>query len=188
MIPYLQNISSIKKPLETEAANAILEIKNKPNNKDKKNSKNSGHENNNYLDQPNNEDNIFSINSLIYFLEDFLENRLSSKLNDDPPQKTSSFKPWVKTEHSNMNSKPNTASKKAAIAYAHGAEAIQTTLNNPMKEKKNNEALIDIYHLLRDLRDLRNDGINKIKLDKDGTFIDSIYKAVQMAKIEVSNQ
>ncbi len=188
MIPYLQNISSIKKPLETEATNTILEIKNKPNNKDQKINKDSSHEGNKYLDQPNNEDNIFSVNALIYFLEDFLEHRLSSKLHDNPPQKTSSFKPWVKTEHSNMNEKPYTAPKKAAIAYAHGAEAIQTTLHNPVKEKKNNEDIIDIYHLLRDLRDLRNDGINKIKLDKDGTFIDSIYKAVQMAKIEMGNQ
>ena len=89
-----------------------------------------------------------------------------------------------------MNEKPSIVPKNAAIAYAHGAKAMQLAHAMPGHHltgiEKNNETITDIYHLLRDLRDLRHEGINKIKLDKDGTFIDSIYKAVQSAKLEVN--
>ncbi len=184
MFPYINNNDPLKKPLKTEVVSTVPKIKNNSKNNAKDNQKpsNKPHSNisNNSCD---NDDNIFSVNSLIYFLEDFLEHRLSSKLQNSEPENISTNKPWIKTDHSNMNEKPYIPPKKAAIAYAHGAEVIQANIKASDNNKHHNENISDIYHLLRDLRDLRDDGISKIKLGKNGTFIDSIHSAVQIAKI-----
>ena len=61
MIPYLPNISSIKKPLETEAVDRVQEIKGTLKGKKENIDSNLYHKKDHYSDITSEENNIFSI-------------------------------------------------------------------------------------------------------------------------------
>ena len=183
MFSNVQNVNSVAKPLETEATDARLR-KEHSNDVVDPEQDNQGRQ---HFEQQDNEANAFSINALIYFLEDFLEARLSSKLSvATNSQDVSSIAPWMKAEHSNVNEKPRIQPKSAANAYAHGADTIQQD-NTPEKTKHDYpENVNDAYHLLRDLRDLRDAGVTELRLDNRVTFFEGVHNAVYLAKLELS--
>tara|TARA_R110001592_G_scaffold3525_8_gene19862 strand:- start:27077 stop:27652 length:576 start_codon:yes stop_codon:yes gene_type:complete len=185
MFSFVQNISSALKPLDIEAADTRLRRGQNP--EEAVDHDKSGHKDD-HADKSDSEANAFSINALICFLEDFLEARLSSKLNESVPQNVSSFAPWMKAEHSNTNEMPALPSKRAANAYAHGAEVMKKAGMPPTQDKQHQdeEKVNDVYHLLRDLRDLRDAGITHLRLTDGPTFLTGISSAVQMAKIGVA--
>ncbi len=187
MYSNIQSISSKPKPLETEAADARLRDKAK-NADEEATLHDRDDQRKEVFEDSDNDTNVFSINALIYFLEDFLEARLSSKLNEADEKGVSSIAPWIKTEHSNVNEKPYVQPNRAANAYAHGAEVSKNTAQEDSVEtnvQHNNEKVSDVYHLLRDLRDLRDGGISQLNLHKSATFLDGISSAVQTAKLEL---
>ncbi len=190
MYSNIQSINSTPKSLETEATDARLRNKAKQDeiiDQDARKRQQDG-----FSQEPDNETNIFSVNALICFLEDFLEARLSSKLNKDVPpnQKVSSFAPWMKADHSNANDRPHVPANRAANAYAHGAETVKGVVRGQEPSTTghhlNDDNMNDVYHLLRDLRDLRDDGQKQLRLDAKLTFMDGVYSAVQDAKIKAS--
>lgn len=190
MYSNIQSINSTPKPLETEATDARLRNKGKQDetiDQDAQKHKQGG-----FAQESENETNIFSINALICFLEDFLESRLSSKLNADIPknQDVSSFAPWMKADYSNANDKPHIPANRAANAYARGANTINMrpsgTITSDQTHHLNDDNMNDVYHLLRDLRDLRDSGQKQLRLNGTLTFMDGVYSAVQSAKIKAS--
>lgn len=186
MYPSVHNVNSALKNLETEATDARLRKRKQEREiSDQGGSLRQGEGD---FHDAEREDNLFSINALILFLEDFLEARLLSTLHDyDPTPQVSSVSPWVNKNISNTNEKPSIPPNKAASAYARGANTIKRIVkpspyhgDNAAESKVN-----DVYHLLRDLRDLRNDGHSQLRLDGNaGTFFEGISRAVQIAKQE----
>ena len=181
MFSNVQNVNSVSKPLETEATDARLRRENHSEDIVDHDQRDHGH-NSEELDS---EMNIFSINALIYFLEDFLEARLSSKLNESStPENVSSIAPWMKSEPSNANEKPYIPPKSAANAYAHGADTIKS--DNAQEKHSHHEKVSDAYHLLRDLRDLRDAGITQLRLNSASTFFEGVHNAVHAEKLRLS--
>jgi len=191
MYPSVHNVNSAPKTLEAEATDArlrrhkedqdILNQKKRDQNEDR--------------DKQNAESdaNVFSINALILFLEDFLEARLSSRLNQyEQPERVSVISPWVNKNISNSNDQhPGVLPNRAARAYAHGANTIKrlvrpTSYTESPEDLPSEKQVHDVYHLLRDLRDLRDTGKKQLRLDGGETFLEGISKAVQIAKLDVA--
>lgn len=190
MYPSVHNVNSAPKTLEAEATDARL----------RKHKEDQDILNQNKRDQDENHDkrnaqsdeNVFSISALILFLEDFLEARLSSRLNQyEQPERVSVISPWVSKDISNSNEqRPGILPNRAARAYAHGANTIKRLVGNvsntPNEDLPNEKQVQDVYHLLRDLRDLRDTGKKQLRLDGGETFLEGISKAVQIAKLDVA--
>jgi|GEM_PF-2714165 len=148
MFSDIQNIHSASEPLKTEAVDSRLGNKNNSNkDQNKSRAKSDGDDenkqtstdeaNSNALNNPdttvNNKDdesiNRFSVDSLIFFLEDFLEDHMillamqKSKMQDDPHiqptkvvstqkqvQDISTSAPWLRSKHVNSNPSTNPSS------------------------------------------------------------------------------
>ena len=122
MLSIIQNITSVLNPIEPKKIGEGFSKK---------------HHDKSYIskDHPENEDQamsekdyeIFSITSIIKFLEDFIESRLGSKSFDNNNIEQSQIAPWLKTTQSNDQ-------KIATKAYAHAAKTLHRTLT---KQKTN---------------------------------------------------
>ncbi len=170
MISIVENASSILKPLETRAIDKYVEEKHPDVKSATKDRRNKKHDNTN-----NNEEDGFttiSVKALILFLENFLEERLNSKLNLNSPEKPTQESPWLKHEPSN-----DMQSKKAANAYAHAAKAARISVNK-IKHSSAPE-LKKIYELIKDLRRLQECGVKYLNVESEKALINGIIDAVK---------
>ena len=191
MYPSVHNVNSAPKTLEAEATDARL--RRHKEDQDVLNRKKKDQDGHSDQHNPDNDGNVFSINALILFLEDFLETRLSSRLNQyEQPERVSVISPWVNKDISNGNEQSGgVLPNRAARAYAHGANTIKrmvrpTSYTESPEDSPNENQVHDVYHLLRDLRDLRDSGKKQLRLDGGETFLEGISKAVQIAKMDVA--
>tara|TARA_R110002072_G_scaffold268233_2_gene427265 strand:+ start:650 stop:1204 length:555 start_codon:yes stop_codon:yes gene_type:complete len=118
-----------------------------------------------------------SIDSLILFLEDFLENRLHAKLQPEDKNgenKGNQFSTWMPHRPSNGNI-PQT--QNAIKAYRR-----TTTLEKPIfrKESALHDDIKDSYTVLCQLRVLKKRGIFNLTISNQKRFIDSIWDAVSI--------
>ena len=187
MFSLVQNITSALKPLEPEAVDARLGKK--PNKQGVTDDEHSGrHENSDIsVGTDTGEHSILSVKSIILFLEDFLELRLSSALPDHSHSgEQLSFAPWFSKRQSN-DASGSLRSQKAIKAYAHAAETVRKIEKH---ERHGQEAVKDdaqmqvksIYALIRDLRGLQESGTGYLKINSQKTFLDGIALAVALAK------
>lgn len=179
----VQNITSALKPLETEGVDARLNKKPDEGVTEREQRSQTQDE-----DVPPSTDigeySILSVKSILLFLEDFLELRLSSTVSDNSRDgEQLSFAPWFSKRQSN-DSGAISRSKKAVKAYAKAAKTIRKHSNEPQKQEKQLEKteIKGLYSLIRVLRDLQDDGVGYLKIDSQKTFLDGIYFAVDQAK------
>ncbi|PCJ99057.1 MAG: hypothetical protein COA45_06330 [Zetaproteobacteria bacterium] len=193
MFSLVQNITSALKPLETEAVDARLGKKPKKStttSDDLDDEVAKTHENHDDLREEQTDDySILSIKSIILFLEDFLELRLSSVLSDrEHKGEQLSFAPWFSKRQSN-DSGTSVRSKNAIKAYAHAAETSGRAVyykpqqQDDVKEKQASQIQVkSLYSLIRDLRKLQQRGTGYLKINTQKTFLDGIYLAVNLEK------
>lgn len=184
MFYVVQNITSALKPLERKAVDSRLGKKSKHANKTEHNSPETIDDRDTVSDDDFGEYSILSIKSILLFLEDFLELHLSSILPDESHQgEQLSFAPWLSKQRSNdFNVDPR--SNGAAKAYAHAAKTIGKPLQQKSGQQKQvmPEKVKNVYALIRDLRNLQDNGIGYLKINSQKTFLDGIYLAVQGLK------
>lgn len=166
MSTYVPNIGSVK-PYEAEALDAKLQKRRKD--QDGAQSRKEHSE-----DQIEDTDTgqILSVQALILFLEDFLESRLGSKLQNTPEESSNAFDKWFQKKPSNAND--------AAQAYRQGARTSRGAVHKVSTEDGKVD-LSHIYGLIRDLRDLRRAGVHALRLAPDTDFIDGIALASRQA-------
>jgi hypothetical protein len=169
MFSDIQNIGSASEPLKTEAVDSRLSNKNKDgenhNNKRSKNEdsvkKTLGEDinKNDITARVNNADdesvNRFSLDSLIFFLEDFLEEHMTqptainNETPDNEPKDISTTAPWLRSKHVNSNARKKLAPplssltskdqrnvvppRYAAHAYAH--RALSNSISQPTLQR-----------------------------------------------------
>jgi len=183
MFNFVQNISSALKSYETKAADANMKQKRGTADYVTGASDHSEHEDSTpalYGD----DESIVSVKALILFLEDYIEARLSSKLNQIEPQKQDdNFAPWLRTEHSNANMPQTADSKNAANAYA-SSSSLSKTGQERAKHKLAHGELKEVYGLVQDLRQIQKSDVFYIRIDDDKSFLDSIFEAVKKRKID----
>lgn len=174
MFSFVQNITSVLKPYETKAVDARLKRRGRDDSTAPQDHKAPKHSE---VVSEAQEGQVLSVESLILFLEDFLESRLDSKLNSGSMVDDDSFAPWLKQEHSNNNTNA------AAQAYAHCAKTAQR--NHRTKPVKTDLSLV--YGLIRDLRRLKALGVKVLRLDEACNFIEGISAAVLAEKERLHN-
>lgn len=172
--PIVPNVVPFLKRYETAPTDSHAYNPNKDNNKHHERKENATDSKTLHSDKMET-----SIDSLILFLEDFLENRLHAKLQ--PENKTgegegkhNQFSTWMHPRPSNGNI-PQT--QNAIKAYRR-----TTTLEKPIcrKESALHDDIKDSYILLCRLRTLKKRGILSLSITSKKRFIDSIWDAVSI--------
>lgn len=203
MFSFVQNIVSALEPLKIGAIDSRFE---KNNDQVQVDQDASGE---NSQDQSFNEEslssleeghsNSFSVNSLIYFLEDFLESSLSSNIDVFSPKNQhhgndiSTIKPWLKPAHNNninrqrsTSDNTNAYAKQAAYAYADRASSTNRIKRDQDRDKatqtNKQDNLHNIYNLIRDLRVLKRSGVTHLNVLDNATFLDGVNSAISMNK------
>lgn len=186
MFSLVQNITSALKPLETEAVDARLDKQPKKPRVTEDEHSERHDDNDSTMGTDIGEYSILSVKSIILFLEDFLELRLSSALSDHSQSgEQLSFAPWF-SKHQSNDLSGSLRSQKAIKAYAHAAETVRKI---DKRERRGQEATQDeaqmknIYALIRDLRVLQEGGTGYLKINSRKTFLDGIALAVELAKV-----
>ena len=130
---------------------------------------------------PENQDgSSISIQSLIWFFEDYLQSRLGKKAGKH--KVSNSIKPWMKTEHSNSNGVVISPAK-AAQKYNENSEIAFDTLSDTHHEQDEiRSELKDVYFLIQDLRILGDAGVETLLIKNDKPFMSGVAAAVERYK------
>lgn len=183
MLPTIKDVKFPKYD-EAQSADARLELNHdKPESGNKKGRKKQGLQENadDYIRE------TFSLQSLIIYLEHYIEDHLPAKENNNslPSQSVEQpddFRNWFDPTHQNTNTSEH---KRAAKAYAQTVQAAQKNLHyrketrQPSEEVEIKYSLNDIYRLLWDLRTLNEKGIKHLEISTKESFIPAIENAVK---------
>lgn len=215
MFSYVQNIGSASESLKAKAVDSRLGDKNKHSQKNQNNEKSGPliYEGDVSLENlenlENREDtNHFSIDSLIYFLEDFLELHLNTFPAEDGrfhEPYISSLPPWLRSKHSNLNvsrplaedvletkaSQNKVAARYAVHAYTHRSLSANVRpapldRHKTIKAEEQNENVTIVYDLIDDLRILKLAGVTHLNVGDSMTFLEGIDAAIK--NINIYNQ
>jgi len=131
----------------------------------------------------------FSAQSLIMYIEKYIEDHLLEEGGDDVQepmsliQKQENFRGWYNPAHNNSNSIER---KRAVLAYAQTVRTAQknrnftcTQANENLDDKQDLYSLNDAYRLLWDLRKLNEKGIKRLEINTNEAFIVAIENAVK---------
>lgn len=185
MFYTIGNINPASKTIETEAVDSHLEDRGRSG-QEQNAEQGSDNDGLRYTGEWENELTELSVDALIRFLEDCLETRLTSQVLPEPT-KVDTTSPWMKTEHSNTNdsASKNVLPRNVANAYAHGAKAVKISSTYQSKDTESKSPTSNqtknkiVYHLIRDLRDLKTKGLTSLRIDNTkGSFLKSIEKSV----------
>lgn len=177
MFYLTQSINSALKPLEIEAVDARLG----------KNTQKFDVMDDEYPDNDNAENvmginaeeyTILSVKSIILFLEDYLEERLTSTVYDHNNKEDKIlFPPWFSKQQSN-DIGGKVISKAAIAAYAHAAEI---SYNSGKFEfpRDIDLQLNAIYSLIKNLRVLQGNGVEYLKIYSRRTLIKGVVAAIK---------
>ncbi len=182
MFSLVKSINSALKPLEIEAIDSRLD---KNNNKFNGMSSDRSDVNEDAKsDFSADEHIILSVKSIILFLEDYLEAKLSSKApKSEFSEGDNDIAPWFKQNHSNDIVGSSVNSKKAVTAYSHAAE-ISHKSNKFRQQGKTDIQLQFVYSLINNLRVIHNNGIEHLKIDCRKTFIYGVADAVKKVRLK----
>ncbi|MDH5722165.1 MAG: hypothetical protein OEY94_02440 [Alphaproteobacteria bacterium] len=133
----------------------------------------------------------FSVQSLIIYLENYIEDHLleegEEKVQEPSEftQKQEKLSGWYNPDHNNSSSAER---KKAVLAYARTARAAQkdryfsgTQTDKNFDRSRNTYSLNEIYRLLWDLRGLNEKGVKRLKINTNETLIVAIENAIKTA-------
>ncbi|MGH1456260.1 MAG: hypothetical protein ACRBDI_05730 [Alphaproteobacteria bacterium] len=125
---------------------------------------------------------VLSIESLIWFLEDFLEERMKKSSKASDKNIDQDFKPWFRSEASNSNADSPSPRKVAGI-YDKNAKTFSATRSSERSSQVEvHSDLKDVYFLIQDLRVLKEHGVQDLVLANDVSFLDGLFLAVEQEK------
>lgn len=185
MLPTIKDIKFLKFD-EAQQTDARLELNHdKPSSGYRKNTKRKESQDDvsDYIKEN------FSVQSLIMYLENYIEDHLLEEGGDDVQEPVSliqnqeGFSGWYNPAHNNSNTIER---KRAVLAYAQTARTAQKNLNfssvqanENLDNKQNTHSLNEVYRLLWDLRKLNEKGIKRLEISTKETFMVAIENAVK---------
>jgi hypothetical protein len=131
--------------------------------------------------QPENQDgSSISIQSLIWFFEDYLQSRLGKSSRKNTV--SNSIKPWIKTAHSNSNEGVISLAKAAQKYDENSDMAFDTLSDTHHGQDEIRHELKKIYFLIQDLRILDDAGVETLLIKNDKPFMSGVFAAVESYK------
>ncbi len=176
MFSFVQSIASVLNPYQASAVDARLDRKRHadPDEQEHNDARDDAPA---PLQVVGDEGTVLSVQSLILFLEDFLESQIGPGFQKEEEPALS----WVHSGHSNMNEEPVRDVGRAARAYEKTAKtALRRRVFKVAPPKRGD--LSHLYRMIKDLRDLKANGVTDLNLDSKLGFIDSIAHAVEVSK------
>ncbi len=182
MFSLVKSINSALKPLEIEAIDSRLDKNNNKLNSVK--GYRSDINEDGKSDFSADEHITLSVKSIILFLEDYLETKLSSGTRiSEFSENNNDLPPWFKQNHSNDIVGSSVNSKQAVTAYSHAAE-ISHKSNKFRQQGKTDIQLQFVYSLINNLRVIHNNGIEHLKIDCRKIFIYGVADAVKKVRLK----
>ncbi len=182
MFSLVQNLTSILRSQEARAVDSHLPRK-RGGGEDAPNSRDDDRFGGEPSDHVDTDGAALSVESLIWFLEDYLEERMSKGAKAQDSYIDDGFKPWVRQDVSNNNDSMPSPRKVAGI-YDKNAKTFSATRSSRRAGdvEAHGDLAKDIYFLIHDLRVLKEHGVYKLVPENDCSFLEGVFRAVDKKK------
>ncbi len=123
-----------------------------------------------------------SVQSLIWFFEDYFATRLDKKDDYAPVQSSQTFKPWMKNTYSNANEERPSPGKVASLYDKNSISSFCRVSENQVDGEEVRDELKGLYELLQNLRFLRDNDVEFLSIRYGKPFMGAVADAAEAAK------